>query len=219
MNPLKSEVKILTAESIGRKMEEFVAAARKKQQRQQGAKEGFEHASKQMEGIMDHVDKDVENGVVDELVGEPLRIANYAKRYIQRCVGVTDSLAKTAEVTRLMAGGEEKAFDDANKFVNGIWHEEKKKLENFVKALEEMPSEDSQDFSDKMGKDDFGLPWKAKRKQEEEKEEKKVVKKKGRKAKKETEEKEIVQDGIKSSKKSLSKKMGQVKKKNITKAS
>jgi hypothetical protein len=135
MNPLKAEVKILTAESIGRKMEEMQEESLKQQRLQQGAKEALEFAAKRTSELAAHVDKDLQEGKLDDIIGEPLKVADYAKQYIRRCVGALDNLATQAEVARLGAIGRHKAFGDAAKYVSGVWKEEKEKLESFAEAL------------------------------------------------------------------------------------
>jgi len=136
MNPLKSEVKILTAEEIGRKMEEMAEGAQKAAHLQQGAKDGLKHAAAKVGDLMAHIDKDVEEGIIDALKGDPLAIAKYAKRCLQKCIGVIDNLATTAEVVGHRQEGRRKGLEEAAKYANEIWKEEKAKLESLAKMLE-----------------------------------------------------------------------------------
>jgi hypothetical protein len=140
MNPLKVQVKILTAEKLGRDIEGMIEGAHKRTFLQQGAKEGLELGSSKVSELMAHIDAELKEGVIGNLDG-PISIAEYVKRYIKRCVGVLDNLATQAEVSRLMFAGQEKAFKEANEHINKFWKEEKNKLESFLKDLEETNKE------------------------------------------------------------------------------
>ena len=139
MNPLKSEVKILVAENIGREMEGFAEGAQKQVHMQQGAKEGLEHAAQKVAELLEHIDKDFDNGGLEGFKN-PLKVMEYAKRYIKRSIGVIDNLARVAEISKIKYGGKEKGFSEAAAHINKLWKEEKTKLENFAKMLEQSES-------------------------------------------------------------------------------
>jgi len=137
MNSIKSQVKILTAEALGRDIEKMIEGAHKKVFLQQGAKEGLELGSSKVSELLSHIDKDLEKGIIGEIESEPLKIAEYVKRYIQRCVGILDNLATQAEVARLICAGQEKGLTESNDFINKFWKEERAKLESLLRTLEE----------------------------------------------------------------------------------
>lgn len=137
MNPLKAEVKILTLESVGREMEEMAEGADRQATLQRGAIDALKHAAKKLGSLIEHVDKEMDDGVIEALKGDPIAIAKYAKQYVRRCIGAIDNLATTAEVVGHMQEGRKRGLDEAAKKVNDEWKAEKEKLEVFAKAVQE----------------------------------------------------------------------------------
>jgi hypothetical protein len=137
MNPVKSQVKMVVAEELGRRFEEDAGAAHDSMCEHKGGKSAFMHAAKKISELGEHVDKDLKEGRIEEVVGEPLKIVAYVKQYIKRCVGVCDNLATAAEVAIHRTTGKELGLMDAAKLALKMRDEERNKLEEYVKALKE----------------------------------------------------------------------------------
>jgi len=135
MNPAKAHVKAIVAEEFGRHIEEMSEKAVERVHVHNGAVEAFRLGAKRAGELGEHIDKDVKEGIIDEFVGEPLKVAAYAKKYLKRAVGALDNLATAAQIAIHVAEGRAIGLKDANKYVNGIWKEEREKLEAFNRAL------------------------------------------------------------------------------------
>ena len=136
MNPAKSEIKIALTEVLGRSIETTADSIKDHHMRHVGGKEAFAHAAAKIGELNAVIDKDLEDGVVADVVGEPLQVVKFAKRYVKRAIGICDNLATAAEIAVHESRGREKGMRDAAKLVLKSWHDERTKLESFVAALE-----------------------------------------------------------------------------------
>jgi len=134
MNPAKTQIKSVVAEEFGRHIEEMGDKARAQVHGHKGGKDAFILAAQRVGQLAAHIDKDLKEGVIDEYVGEPLKVATYAKRYLKRAVGALDNLATAAEIATHVSEGRAKGLDDATGYINGVFKAEMSKLEAF-KAL------------------------------------------------------------------------------------
>lgn len=137
MNPAKSQLKMLVAEELGRDYEKQAEATHEKMCEHRGGKAAFVHVAGKIGELGAHIDKDLEEGRIEEIVGEPLKVAAYAKQYIKRCIGVCDNLATAAEVAIHRHTGKEIGLMDAAKRALKMRDEESNKLDAYQKALEE----------------------------------------------------------------------------------
>lgn len=136
MSPEKAKIKAIVAEELGRDIEELANLAHDKVFKHQGGKDAFELGAAKVSGLAAHVDKDLEMGVIAEVEGEPLKIANYVKRYIKRCVGVLDNLATAAEIATHQMTGREQGLRAAAQISLKMVNEEVTKLEALSNASE-----------------------------------------------------------------------------------
>lgn len=136
MNPAKSNMKALLAEEFGRHVEKMGEKVHDQIHAHKGGKEAFVLGAQRVGKLAAHIDKDIEEGVIDEFIGEPLKVAAYAKRYLKRAVGALDNLATAAEIAVYKAEGREIGLKDANDYINGQWKEEMAKLDALKKAIE-----------------------------------------------------------------------------------
>jgi len=137
MNPAKAQIKTIMAEEFGRHIEEMGDKARAQVHGHRGGKDAFILAAQRVGQLAAHIDKDLEEGVIDEYVGEPLKVAAYAKRYLKRAVGAIDNLATAAEIATHVSEGRAKGLDDATGYVNGVFKAEMSKLEALKASIEE----------------------------------------------------------------------------------
>jgi hypothetical protein len=137
MNPAKTHIKTIMAEEFGRHIEKMGEKAGEKVHSHKGGKDAFVLAAQRVAQLAEHIDKDMEEGVIEEYVGEPLKVAAYVKRYLKRAVGLLDNLATAAEIATHTAQGRAIGLKDANEYVNGVWKEEMTKLDAFKAALAE----------------------------------------------------------------------------------
>ena len=137
MNPAKTHIKTIMAEEFGRHIEEMGDKALTRVHSHKGGKDAFVMAAQRVGQLGEHIDKDLAEGVIDEYVGEPLKVAAYAKRYLKRAVGALDNLATAAEIAVHVAEGRAKGLNDATEYVQGVFKAELEKLEAFKKALAE----------------------------------------------------------------------------------
>lgn len=137
MNPAKSHVKTIVTEELGRHIEEMCEKASERVHVHSGGKEAFKLGAQRVGELAEHIDKDIQEGVIDEFVGEPLKVASYAKRYLKRAVGALDNLATAAEIAVHVANGRVIGLKDSAEYVGGVWKEEKAKLDAYAEAISE----------------------------------------------------------------------------------
>lgn len=137
MNPTKTKFKIDMAEDFGRKFEGMEEEAERSFYRQEGARDALKAAAQPIGQLMANIDDEVKEGALKEIAGEPLKVAEYAKRWLKRALGSIDSLATKAEVARVAAGGQRKGLEDAKKVAFKVWEEERNKLRAYLEAVEE----------------------------------------------------------------------------------
>lgn len=186
MNIQKSELKIALTKEFGKQFNEQKQAAVKEQHAMMGEIRAIKNAAKKIADLMVHVDKDLKEGKINEIIGEPMLVAKYAKKQYQHAIGVLDNLATQAEVSAHRCAGLEIGFRQSCEFIEKMHAEEMKKLESLRKAIDEgkvklvdgelMISEDERGENVPGGHP--GLPMKAKRLEEDEKEDKKKVSRK-----------------------------------------
>jgi hypothetical protein len=129
VSELKAEIKMATAHQIGAKLDDQLETANSEVQRYEGAKEALKQAVKALEGLMSHVDKDVDEGKYNELAGElgPLKIAELVKLYIQRSMSSVQNMAIGAETNGFVARGKVQALQMAVKAAKDVYDTEAKK--------------------------------------------------------------------------------------------
>jgi septum formation inhibitor MinC len=137
VSELKAEIKMATAHHIGAKLDDQLDAANSEVQRYDGAKEALKQAVKTLEGLMLHVDKDIDEGKYEELAGSlgPLKIAELVKLYIQRSMSSVQNLAIGAETSSLVARGKAQALQLAVKTTKDIFDTEAKKKAAIEEAM------------------------------------------------------------------------------------
>lgn len=125
----KAETKIAVASDIGAKIEDMLDATKKEVGRWEGSVSAFSQASKAIEGLGAHVDKDVEEGLYD------LEAAKIVKRYLERAANATKNLGTQAEANRITTLGKVAALDVTVKVVAKYRDDETKKVEEFLEAV------------------------------------------------------------------------------------
>jgi hypothetical protein len=131
MNLDKSELKIGVAHELGCRLDDTLEAAQKDVLRFEGAIQAFLQASQAVEGLLSHVDKDIDEGKLD------LQVAAEIKKYLVRASQVSAVLAKQAENNRLVHSGRVLAMEMSVKIVKKFQEDEATKVANFKKALSE----------------------------------------------------------------------------------
>lgn len=119
----KSEIKILTAQEIGVRLDDLVEAATKEEATLSGAKQALTTAAMKVEELQKHVEKDLDEGKID------LEQQKLIKPWIDRAAGVIRNLATQAEVNQLQARGKIMAFKQSVAEVKRVQDVEKAKVE------------------------------------------------------------------------------------------
>ena len=185
MNIQKSEVKIALTKEFGKKLDEKKQAAVKEQHAMAGEIRALRTVATKVADLMTHVDRDLKEGKINEILGEPMLVAKYAKKQYQHAIGVIDNLATQAEISAHRCAGLEIGFRQSCEFIEKMHAEELNKLESLRMAIDEGKVKlvdgelvISGDEDTKGPGGHPGLPMKAKRQQEDEKEKKKTSRKK-----------------------------------------
>lgn len=111
MSLMKSEIKASTTFDIGERIDEKLEAARGMVHYATGGAAGLRQGSKLLEGLFEHVKKDIEAGLLDKTEGEPLKVAEHVNRYIKRCMGVLENLATAADINVVRNQGKVEALE------------------------------------------------------------------------------------------------------------
>jgi hypothetical protein len=125
-NKLKHEVKALTYHEIGMRLDDQLDAAKSEQSGFEGAKQAFQLASKRVEDLTAHIDKEVKDGVMD------IEQSTLAKRWILRAINVVSNLAMQSEVQFYQAQGKVVALTQAVKHTKNLYDQEKARLDEAI---------------------------------------------------------------------------------------
>lgn len=136
MNPLKSEVKIGTTLEIGANVEDMCEGAEATVHEYKGAEDALKQSTKAVQSLHTHVDKDLEDGKIDEVLNEPLLVAEYVKRYVTRAIGILDNLATRAEYQKFKAQGKAEGLRAAVESIKKVHDAEEAKLRGYLAAVE-----------------------------------------------------------------------------------
>jgi len=128
MNKLKSEVKALTYHEVGAKLDDQLESAEREQFSMEGAKIALTEAKNLVEQLLSHVDKDVQEGVLD------VAQATLAKRWVMRSMQVVQNLALRAEVQNYQSQGKVLALRQTVKVAKSLYDAEKANLDALIKA-------------------------------------------------------------------------------------
>ena len=142
MNPVKSKIKADVYESFGREMEEREKKVNAEIQQNVGAKDGLALAAKRIGDLNEHIRKDMEEGAIDVLAGEPLKIEAYAMKWVKRAIGVCDNLATAAEVARIQSIGKAKGLSETKDLIFKLWTNEQCMINAYLESLEKNPDGD-----------------------------------------------------------------------------
>lgn len=175
MNINKSEVKISLTKEFGKQFEEKKREAEKEQWALIGETRALKKVAKKVADLMPHVDKDLKEGKLDEILNEPLLVTKYAKKQYQHAIGVIDNLATQSEIAYHRAAGLEIGYRRSAEMVQRMHAEEMEKLEALQRAIEEGKVKlvggelvfDEDDKPRGVPSGHPGLPMKEKRLQEE----------------------------------------------------
>ena len=169
MNLEKTRLRMLTAQEMGKELEEKLQAAERMVLKQEGAGDGLKQAAKGIGALMAAVDEEFEKQgkiggfTVEELSGEPLRMMKAVKVWLQRSLGCVDNMATTAEMTKISTGGKVKGIQDAIAVIKKTFDEERGKLELVERGLKDgtIVVEDGQLVQKNISKDNprtVGMP-------------------------------------------------------------
>jgi hypothetical protein len=82
----KSEFKKAVLSDVGADVEDMLESLQAQTAEHRGAKKALRETGLKFAAIAKAIDDELENGKLGEFVGEPLKVAEYAKRQVQRCV-------------------------------------------------------------------------------------------------------------------------------------
>lgn len=136
MNPLKSEVKIFATRELGADVEDKYEAAQKTCSEFVGAEEALKHCAKTLTSLHTHIDKDIEEGKVDDYLDGPLKVAEYAKLYVTRCIGLVENLVTRAEFSKFRSQGRADGLKAAVDILKKAHDQEEAKLRGYLAAVE-----------------------------------------------------------------------------------
>lgn len=132
----KSKLKAAFAHDIGCQVDDQLEAAKKKIEQARGGRNALKSATQFVAKLMEHVDKDREEGLLDptKLDGE-LAVAALLKRYIQRCAGVVDNLATQGEIQLQQAMGEARGLEQVVQRLKAVHDQEIAKAQAVDEAV------------------------------------------------------------------------------------
>lgn len=105
----KSEFKAAVISELGVKVEDMAEAAKLDVAKHEGAKEALVLAVRKLSELLQHVDKDLDEGLLAE-AGEPLIVAKFIKKYLTRAAAVLESGVVSSENQRLVSQGRHQAL-------------------------------------------------------------------------------------------------------------
>jgi FtsZ-binding cell division protein ZapB len=135
MSIQKSELQAAMATNIGASIEDRKEAVQKEIQQYDGASQALSQAMKSLEGLFQHVDKDVEEGKYEGKDG-PLEVASVAKDYIKKAIGLLDNLATSSKIQGVRARGKAEGVQAAMDVVKKIRDRAEAKVKGALETME-----------------------------------------------------------------------------------
>ena len=108
MSATKTELKILMLHEQGVRVDDMLEAAYRRQAAHDGAKQALRTVAKNVASLATNVDQDLQSGKV--AVDDPLKVAEYAKKMIERAATMLMGAAQHQENCQLSAAGEISAY-------------------------------------------------------------------------------------------------------------
>ncbi len=99
----KGELKAAVVHEVGVKVDDMLESAKAESAKHTGANVALLAAAKKVAELAQHVDKDLEEGKLNDL--EPHLVAQAVKKYITRCEGVLHNLAEVSARAKLTSEG------------------------------------------------------------------------------------------------------------------
>jgi hypothetical protein len=134
MSVEKAKIKIGVATHIGTKLDDMLESAQADVHRSEGAKRVLQQVGQGIGGLLAHVDKDLEEGVLKGM-DTPLKVAEVVKRYIQRGAAIAENLAIASEANRLLGMGKVEALQQAVGFVKIVVDKEQSEVDALEEAI------------------------------------------------------------------------------------
>jgi len=102
----------IAANELGNHFDDRLGTLDSRFQNFAGQQEALKAVIKVVHELSSHIDKDLEEGVVEKLEPGPLAISGYAKRYLTRVVGLVDNLATGVQAEILRTQGRQQALQE-----------------------------------------------------------------------------------------------------------
>ena len=142
MNPAKAQVKLAIAEEFGREFEKREDDAKKSATRQEGARDTLKAAQKPIGDLGLLMKQEMKEGGLDEIIGEPLKVLEWAMKWNRRAVGALDNLSTKAEVARIGCEGRSQGFKAAKEHAFKMYSAEQSRLVAFAKQGDDADVDD-----------------------------------------------------------------------------
>jgi len=133
MNPAKAQVKIAIYDELTREYEKREDDARVAAARQEGARDALKAAQRPIGDFGELMKKEMEEGGLEGILGEPLKVLEWAMKWNRRAVGSLENLSNTAEVARIGAEGRVQGLRVAKEHTFKLWKAERERVQAFIK--------------------------------------------------------------------------------------
>lgn len=131
MSVLKSEIKLLTLGEVGSRMDDRLETAQTDVSTAKGANFAATKIRDDINGLLLHVDKDVDSGAYD------LEVAKIVKRYVIRAAQIAENHREQQIIFGHMARGKIDAIKESVAFLKSLYDAERKILDERVKQAED----------------------------------------------------------------------------------
>jgi len=128
MNPDKSRFKIMLGQEFGNQFDDMLESAQKELFANIGARQILQSTGEKIAQLSTHVDRDLEEGKIPD---EPLKIAEYVKRYVSRAVTVCHELSVSSDKQATRAEGKIEQAKASVEFMQKFVTKEKQQLDAF----------------------------------------------------------------------------------------
>lgn len=138
MSILKTKLRKDIIEEFGNKLDDMLESAQRGCFSHEGGAQSLKEAAKQISRLAEHVDEDIDDGVIGKLMAEgELKLAEYIKKWILRAAHTAEGMSLKMETQKLVFEGRADAMRAAVKYAKDEYDKSEKKIRAYDEAIAE----------------------------------------------------------------------------------
>lgn len=137
MSILKTKLRKDIIEEFGNKLDDMLESAERGCFSHEGGAQALKEATKQIARLAEHVDEDIDDGVIGNLLEEgELKVGEYIKKWLTRAAMTCEGMALKMESQKLVFEGRADAMRAAVKYAKDEYDKSYKKINAYEEAVQ-----------------------------------------------------------------------------------